>query len=226
MRHARKAIKALERRGVEGSNIALLGKAAEASHRTDDDDNIDRDERMISHTLRSAVLGMVVGSLLAGLLGLAMGWVVFGWQTGGMWAAVGGSVAVGTGLGVLLGAIVGLPQSDAGLAAIENEMGGPVELGVHLDDTTEPETVEAALESFSSTRIRQVDADVRATVQHHDGHTPQLSRAHAVDVVAAPRQAGMQGERAARAGHAGWAAAGIAVAAITAGMVVAHRRRH
>ncbi len=225
MGHARKAIKALERRGVEGSNITLLGKADEASHRTDEVSNIDRDERVISYTLRSAVLGMAVGCVLAGLLGLALGWIVFGWRTSAMWATVGGSAAVGAGLGVLLGAIARLPQSDAGLAAIENELGGPVELGVHLDGKAEPGVVEAALGSVPSARIRHVDADVRAATQDDDGHTPRLSRAHAVDVIAAPRQAGVGLRRWRRPGWATVTAVGLAVLSVGAVAAVVARRR-
>jgi tetrahydromethanopterin S-methyltransferase subunit F len=213
MGHARKAIKALERRGVEGSNITLLGKADEASHRTDDVSNIDRDERVISYTLRSALLGMAIGCVLAGLLGLALGWMVFGWRTGAMWATAGGSVAVGAGLGVLLGAIAGLPQSDAGLAAIENELRGPVELGV-----------EAALESVPSARLHQVDADVRAATRHDDGHTPRLFRPQAVDAIAEPRQAGVGLRRLRPPGWTTAAAAVVAVLAVAA-VVVRHRQR-
>ncbi len=224
MGHARKAIKALERRGVEGSNITLLGKADEASHRTDDVSNIDRDERVISYTLRSALLGMAIGCVLAGLLGLALGWMVFGWRTGAMWATAGGSVAVGAGLGVLLGAIAGLPQSDAGLAAIENELRGPVELGVHLDGKAEPGVVEAALESVPSARIHQVDADVRAATRHDDGHTPRLFRPQAVDAIAEPRQAGVGLRRLRPPGWTTAAAAVVAVLAVAA-VVVRHRQR-
>jgi hypothetical protein len=221
MRHAREAIKALERGGVEGSNITLLGAADQASHRTDEVSNIDRDERVISYALRSAVLGMVVGAVLGGLLGLALGVVVFGWQTGGMWATVGGSVTVGAGLGVLLGVIVRLPQSDAGLAAIENELRGPVELGVHLDGKAEPENVEEALESISPTRVRSVDADVRTATHHDDEHSPQVSRAHAVDVVTVPRQIPAEPRR-----RPGWVAAAAAVVAVLAvGVLVAQRLR-
>ncbi|MDQ3529861.1 MAG: hypothetical protein M3425_07920, partial [Actinomycetota bacterium] len=170
MEHARKAVKGLERRGVEGANITLLGEADAVSHRTD---NMGRDERMLSYAWRSAVSGFVIGSAVGAGLGLLMGVIVFGWLSGGMWGTISGGVLVGGGLGVLLGAIVRLPQSDAGLAAVENEVDGPVELGVHTLGADEHATAQEALAAQEPAEIATVEGDVRGA--HHGSEEPEAS---------------------------------------------------
>src|SRR5688572_5923721 len=115
MAAARDAIRSLERAGVEGHDITLLGKADAAAL---SQPNITRDERLISYVGRSARLGAIIGALVGAAVGFGVGALLFTWLSGGMWSMVGGGAFLGAGLGVLLGGIVRLPQSNAGLATI------------------------------------------------------------------------------------------------------------
>src|SRR5687767_9251629 len=100
---ARQAIQELERRGVEGSDITLMGDADAATRRGP---NLVKDERTLSYVVKASVLGAAVGLVGGFLAGVVAGWVAFGWLSSSMWAMAAGGAGLGAGLGVLLGGIV------------------------------------------------------------------------------------------------------------------------
>ena len=152
---ARDAIRVLERAGVEGHDITLLGAADAAALEAQ---NITRDERLIGYVGRSARLGALIGALAGAALGFGVGALVFSWLSGGMWSMVAGGTVLGAGLGVLLGGIARLPQSNAGLATIDTPVKGEVTVGIattiDLTDT---------VSSTQPLSVREVD-DVSAMV--------------------------------------------------------------
>ena len=153
MASARKAIQSLERHGVDGHDITLLGDADTAALRRD---NIERDERLITYVARSAAMGAVFGAMVGGLLGTITGVLIFPWLSGAMWGTAGGGAILGAALGVLLGGIVRLPQSNAGLATIDTPHKGPVTLGIH-----NPDSIDDTLAATNPTDVEHV-SDVRA----------------------------------------------------------------
>ena len=136
---ARDAVRALERAGVEGHDITLLGEADRAALQHP---NITRDERLIAYVGRSARMGALFGAVLGAAAGFGVGALLFPWLSGGLWSMVAGGTFLGAGLGVLLGGIVRLPQSNAGLATIDTPVDGEVTLGItttiDLTDAVEP----------------------------------------------------------------------------------------
>src|SRR5688572_3735230 len=154
---ARRAVRSLERAGIEGSDITLLGDADAATRRLP---NIDRDQKVVGYVVRSAVIGGLVGMVIGTALGAGVGSLAFAWLSGGMWSMVAGGAVLGAGLGVLLGGIARLPQSDAGLATIETTVDGPVTVGVHRGHPDE--RVEHSVDATQPLSIEHVDDDVRA----------------------------------------------------------------
>ena len=153
---AQRAVRSLERAGVEGGDITLLGTADEPSRKLH---NVARDERVLGYIFRSAVIGGAVGMVAGGALGMAVGTLAFAWLTGGMWAVAAGAAVLGAGLGILVGGIVRLPQSNAGLATIETAVAGPVTIGVHRAG---PDLrVEHHVEATGPQAVEPTDDDVR-----------------------------------------------------------------
>jgi hypothetical protein len=221
---ARDAVRALERAGVEGHDITLLGEADAAALGAQ---NIQRDERLIAYVGRSARLGAAVGALVGAAAGFGVGALLFSWLSGGMWSMVGGGAFLGAGLGVLLGGIARLPQSNAGLATIDTPVTGEVTVGISTTiDLTN------TIESTQPLAVAQVD-DVSAVLAEQrsaasaDGQTsdPVASLA-AQPEVATPRPADEQHATDISTGRPDWlpwALATVAVAAVSIVMWVRRR---
>lgn len=101
LREVRSAIEALESRGVDGDDLALVGEAALAAEHTHDRAVTDR--RFLRSTGAAVAAGVVVGALVGALIGAAILGITFaiwqpsagsGWVFALMtaWFAAGGAV--------------------------------------------------------------------------------------------------------------------------------------
>jgi hypothetical protein len=129
---ARYAIRALESKGVDGDDIALVGAAVDAE-RTTERSAIDR--RILSSVSLSLVVGIVAGGLVGAVLGAAaMGLVVLlgpdldGWVFGLM---VGWCAAMGALFGSLASVMRTLGFSESLPLTWEDGDGHPVWLAVY-----------------------------------------------------------------------------------------------
>ena len=129
---ARGVIEALERHGVDGSRIALLGS---------------RDPDARPSPLRWAV-GRVGRLFLAGLTlgaiaGAAVGWMtaIGGWAAPLLWAVIGGVV------GAFAVAVSSFGVSRAWWRTFEAESAGTLAVGVHTEDPAEAALAAQVLES-------------------------------------------------------------------------------
>lgn len=129
---ARGAIEALERNGIDGSRIALLGS---------------RDAELPPSPMRSAVgrVGrlFVAGVVLGAIAGAAIGWLtgIGGVAAALLWAVFGGLA------GGFVMAISSFGVSRAWWRTFEAEEAGTLAVGVHTEDSGEADLAEQTLAS-------------------------------------------------------------------------------
>lgn len=107
---ARAAIEALENAGVDGDDIELLGRRAEAARTPASPSAADR--RVAGHLLRRLGLGALVGAAGGALVGVVLGLVVLAVTSTESGAGlVAAFVLTGIGLGVVVSAFLSFERS-------------------------------------------------------------------------------------------------------------------
>jgi hypothetical protein len=157
---ARKAIASLERAGIDGSKVSLVGrKADEAADRAAVQEDVSsRDSQVAGDVTKSAVTGSAVGGaagLLAGLAAFAIPGVgpVVG---AGIWlAALGGAVG-GAGVGGVVGGVSALPMSPDWELASESLQHGRSVVAVHAENPDEIAKAEKVLHDSGAIRVEMV----------------------------------------------------------------------
>ena len=129
---ARGVIEALERHGVDGSHIALLGSR-------DPDDRFRPLRWAAGRVGRLFLTGLVVGSIV----GAAVGWMtgLGGWAAPILWGVLGGVV------GALAVVVSSFGVSRAWWRTFEAEAAGTLAVGVHTEDPGEAALAAQVLES-------------------------------------------------------------------------------
>lgn len=141
MDHARKAMDALQRAGIEARLIHLSGPGAEraAGHV----DTTERDVRETSRIGSRAAIGAAIGTLLGAVVGGVIGALVFEPFAGGFWGAL---VAGAIGGGAVGGVAAGVGSADL-VEDVEltydGDGGGPVRVEVF---SPEPDVAARAAE--------------------------------------------------------------------------------
>ena len=168
---AREAITHLERHGVEGGDIELLGAGAEGA--AVPQTNIEQREADMAVTgsvAKRSLAGMPIGALVgAVVVGLASLLPQVAFDVGDSAAAVviGGAVAgafFGAFAGLFYGGATGLPVSDAWGETFEAVKQGSTAVAVHSDDSEETDKAVKALESMGGhTRLARFGPDGRTT---------------------------------------------------------------
>lgn len=159
MAAARGAIDALQRRGVDGNNISLLGRAAEEVR--NDLSTEERDAGVAKDVSKSAAIGTAAGVSAGALAGLVGGLVAFGIPGIGpavgtaIWATTLGGAGVGAAIGGLVGGTSAISTSPAwGNTFKESIRAGRVLVGVHADTREE---VDSAVQVLRDQHPLQVD---------------------------------------------------------------------
>lgn len=130
MSGARRAVAALERHGIPGSDIELEGPGAEEA--ATEEDQSEADERFIQEAEKSVLGGAAVGAGIGLLLGLIGGIL---WQGSmGIYIAAIAGVFGGGGLGFLVGAISRVQESDAAEMTYGDAEGKEVVVALHTQD--------------------------------------------------------------------------------------------
>lgn len=159
--NARRAMDSLERAGINGSRISLLGPAAEAA--AGKADTKQADEELGEEALWATVGGAATGAGVGGAVGLLAGAASFaipgvGPAVGaGIWAATLGGAAAGTGVGFTAGAMANLQQSEAWELTLQEVGEGHVVVGVHTDDPGEYERAVRALQRANPRTVHRFD---------------------------------------------------------------------
>lgn len=159
MEGARRAIAALERSGIPGSDIKLEGPGAEEA--VEDSDNSDADEAFASEALRSVLIGGTIGAAVGVLGGLVGGIIWLGGQ--GVYLASIAGLFGGGGLGFLVGAIARVQESEASELTYSDAEGKPVVVAIHTQSREDCDT--------AMTQLRDTDpapTDVQSRDQDDD----------------------------------------------------------
>lgn len=161
MDSARDAIESLERAGVAGSRISLLGKqAAEAAEVRD---TAQRDEATIEHGMRATIGGAAAGTGIGAAAGFLAGAAVFGIPGigpavgAGIWALTLGGAAAGGGVGFTAGAMANMKQSQAWELTFQEVGDGLVVVGTHSHDRGEYESAVHTLQDAGPEKMHLFD---------------------------------------------------------------------
>lgn len=159
---ARHAIESLERAGVPGSHISLLGPLAEEAADIDDTQQVDEavGEQAVRATLGGAATGVGVGGAVGFLAGAAaFGIPGVGPAVGaGVWAATLGGAAAGGGVGFTAGAMAKMKQSQAWELTLQEVEDGYAVVGAHTDDPDEFDDAIETLQAREPRALHRFDA--------------------------------------------------------------------
>lgn len=149
LEHARVAITALERKGIEAGDISLVGPAVdEAKAPASGDEQLEQDMETSGEVGKRAVAGGAAGTVAGALLGAAAFAIPgVGPAIGGgiLAAALGGGLAGGA-VGGFWGGASGLPVNEQWEETFARVGEGGACVAVHTDDEGELQTALAALE--------------------------------------------------------------------------------
>jgi hypothetical protein len=154
---ARAAMTVLQRRGVEGAEIALGGPAAEVARLPITNDELRRaDMAVVEESTRRAPLGAVVGALVLGTICAGIGAAVEG--PAGAFVGLVAGLAAGLMLGFFYGGAIGLPANDSMADTYAAQgMGDDAEAWVEVHTDGPPDDVVSALRATDPIDLR-VDA--------------------------------------------------------------------
>jgi hypothetical protein len=166
MERARHAISALERGGVEGVNISLLGRAAEEA--ATNPDARERDAGVTKDVTKAAVAGGAAGTGVGAAAGFVGGALAFGIPGIGpvigsaVWAATLGGAGVGAAIGGLVGGTAATSQGETWEQTYQESIhSGRVLVGVHSDDQAVVDQAIPLLEKQEPVRVDRLDSSGR-----------------------------------------------------------------
>jgi hypothetical protein len=159
MAAARSAVEALEHAGVDGDDIDLLGRGADAARMPTSPSRPDR--RAAGYILRRVGLGAAVGAAAGAVAGLVLGLIVLAvTSTADGSGLVFAFVLVGLGLGVVVSAFLSFERSvsfsDAWPLTFEDAPEGPVWVAVYSRD---PRTQRRARDALAGRRPLELRRD-------------------------------------------------------------------
>jgi hypothetical protein len=166
MEGARKAVGALEDKGIDASRISLLGPKAEDATAGDDlADTAMHDERTMDEHAGTVASGIAAGAGIGGVAGFLAGLAAFGIPgagpvvAGGIWALSLGGAAAGSGVGLAATAYARIKSSEAWDLTYESVSGGNVAVGVHTDDERELASAVEVLRGAGASDLKHFDAE-------------------------------------------------------------------
>lgn len=156
---ARRAIAALERAGVPGSDIELEGSLAEKAARQQDTSA--SDEAFMQVAEKTVFGGAAIGTGVGALLGLLAGLVFLGTSGLAIAVAVAAGGAAGGGLGFVVNAMLSMQQTDAAeLTYHDVENGdGDVYVAVRTRSADDAETATGQLQTTEALQVEHLRAD-------------------------------------------------------------------
>ncbi|CAN5422977.1 hypothetical protein BH18ACT1_BH18ACT1_10300 [soil metagenome] len=162
---ARAAVTALERKGIEGGNIELLGAAAEGA--SEPQTNVEQRKADMAMTgqvgrrsLVGILIGAVVGAVVIALLTLLIDAIVdIGEASAVLIGGVLGGALIGAFGGLFYGGASGLPVSDAWGETFEAVRQGRTAVAVHSQEPDQVEDAVTALRDTGAERFVRFGAD-------------------------------------------------------------------
>src|SRR5438132_9164487 len=157
MEAARHAIETLERQGVDGEDISLLGRTVDAA--AAERDTRERDAHLVGDVTDKALKGGAVGTV-AGAIAGTVAFVIPGIGPGigaGIWAATLGGAVAGGAAGGMVGGVVATNQTEDWELTYDEVASGRVLVATHADDEAQADRQAAALEGSAAPKVERFD---------------------------------------------------------------------
>jgi len=158
MEAARRAMAALERAGVDGDDISLLGRqAAQAASATE---TSQRDAHLAGDVGKRTVVGGAAGTALGAAAG-AIAFVIPGVGPAvgaGIWATTLGGAVAGGAVGSVVGGVSSINLSEDWELTYDDVRNGRALVAVHTDDSDQAERLEELLRKEDPIKVERFDA--------------------------------------------------------------------
>jgi len=154
---ARKAFDALEKAGIDGDDMSLLGRSDdEAAVQTE---TKDRDAHLVGDVSEHVVKGGAIGSV-AGAIAGTVAFAIPGVGPGigvGIWAATLGGAVAGGAVGGVAGGVSALDQNEDWELTYDDVAEGKVLVATHAENEADAEKHEKVLREVSPLKVQRFD---------------------------------------------------------------------
>lgn len=157
MAAARKAFHALEKAGVDGDDISLLGPHADEA--AAELETRERDAHLVGDVGEKAVKGGAIGSV-AGAIAGSVAFMIPGVGPGigvGIWAATLGGAIAGGAVGGVAGGVSAIDQSEDWELTYDDVAAGKVLVATHAGDEAEADKQESVLRGHRPEKLQRFD---------------------------------------------------------------------
>src|SRR5437764_191294 len=154
---ARRALDALERAGVDGEDISLLGRQADEV--AAQQDTRERDAHLVGEVSDKAVKGSALGTV-AGAVAGTVAFVIPGIGPGigaGIWAATLGGAVAGGAVGGLAGGVAATNQTEDWELSFDEVAEGKVLVATHCEDEADADRHEEILQGHGALKVERFD---------------------------------------------------------------------
>jgi outer membrane lipoprotein SlyB len=155
MEAARKAFDALEKAGIDGDDMSLLGRTADRV--AAETDTRDRDAHLVGEVSDHVVKGGAIGSV-AGAIAGTVAFVIPGIGPGigvGIWAATLGGAVAGGAVGGVAGGVSAFDQGEDWELTFDDVAEGKVLVATHADSEADAEHHEKLLRDVSPLKVER-----------------------------------------------------------------------
>jgi outer membrane lipoprotein SlyB len=155
MAAARKAFDGLEAAGIDGDDMSLLGRTADAAAAATD--TRERDAHLVGEVSQKAVKGSAIGSV-AGAIAGTVAFVIPGVGPGigaGIWAATLGGAVAGGAVGGVAGGVSALDQGEDWELTFDDVAEGKVLVATHAADENEANIQERVLREHNPSKVER-----------------------------------------------------------------------
>lgn len=155
MATARKAFDALEKAGVDGDDMSLVGPHADAA--AAEQDTRDRDAHLVGDVGEKVVKGGAIGSVAGAIAGgVAFAIPGVGPAVGvGIWAATLGGAIAGGAVGSVAGGVSAVDYSEDWELTYDDVGEGKVLVATHADESAEADQQESVLREHKPLKVQR-----------------------------------------------------------------------
>ena len=157
MEAARKAFDALEKAGIDGDDMSLLGPHADEV--AEETDTRDRDAHLVGDVSHHVVKGGAIGGV-AGAVAGAVAFVIPGVGPAmgvGIWAATLGGAVAGGAVGGVAGGVSAVDYSEDWELTYDDVAEGKVLVATHADNPADADKQEKVLREASPLKVERFD---------------------------------------------------------------------
>jgi outer membrane lipoprotein SlyB len=157
LKAARKAFDALEKAGVDGDDMSLLGRTADEAAVETETKN--RDAHLVGDVSEHVVKGGAIGSVAGSIVG-TVAFVIPGVGPAmgvGIWAATLGGAVAGGAVGTVAGGVGALDQNEDWELTYDDVAEGKVLVATHADSEADADMQEKVLREASPVKVERFD---------------------------------------------------------------------